>query len=61
MYPGAKNRRRLGRLPPGQQLFERGGNATERGVQICAQRLHGGNDCYRDASGDEAVFNGRCT
>jgi hypothetical protein len=42
-------------------LFERGRNATERGIQICAERLHGGNDCYRDAGGDEAVFNRRRT
>jgi len=42
-------------------LFERGGNAAKCCVQICAERLHGGNDCYRDAGGDEAVFNGRRT
>jgi hypothetical protein len=41
-----------------QLLFERGGNAAERGVQVRTERLYDRNDRDRDASGDEAVFDG---
>lgn len=40
-------------------LFKCGRNRRERGVQRRAERLHGGDDRYRDASSNEAIFDGR--
>jgi hypothetical protein len=41
-------------------LFERGGNAAERGVQVRPERLYSSDDRNRNAGGDETVFNGGC-
>src|ERR1700733_2843849 len=41
-------------------LFELTGNAAERAVERCANRVHGGNDHDRDSGRDEGVFDCGC-
>jgi hypothetical protein len=51
-------RRGLRSARGGRLLFERGRNAAERGVQVRPECLYDSNDCNRDTSRDEAVFDG---
>ena len=48
-------------LRDGAQLLELGRDAGEAGVQLAAKAVHDRDDRDRNASGNEAVFDGRRT